>query len=331
MRKVEIATAVFAATLSFGEKIADASVGSSCKRVGAVNAATGLKCVNRKGKRVWEQFYSVPGKPSFVLFTANNGSLTIGNPGAWGNPVATLFVIQMRSTVALDWATVAETSIVNRSLTVSGLVPGVGYEIRVAAKNPYGTGEFSSSGLSYATGSVVATTTTIVGIGAGGQTTTTTTALPTTTTSTTISNVSAGQSQASKKAASYLRSSAFSRQGLIDQLLYEGFSLADATYGTDAQNADWNAQAVKKGASYLRSSAFSRSRLIGQLEYSGFTNSQATYGTDQQNANWNEQAAKKAASYLRSSSFSRSGLINQLLYEGFSQAEAEYGVNSVGL
>ena len=330
MKKL-ISAAAVAVFLSVPASTVNASIGSACKKVGAVNAVTGLKCVNRKGKRVWEQFYSVPGRPSFILFTANNGSLTIGNLGVWGNPVATLFVIQMRSTAALDWVTVAETSIVNRSLTVSGLVPGVGYEIRVAAKNPYGTGEFSSSGLSYATGSVVATTTTIVGIGAGGQTTTTTTALPTTTTSTTISNVSAGQSQASKKAASYLRSSAFSRQGLIDQLLYEGFSLADATYGTDAQNADWNAQAVKKGASYLRSSAFSRSRLIGQLEYSGFTNSQATYGTDQQNANWNEQAAKKAASYLRSSSFSRSGLINQLLYEGFSQAEAEYGVNSVGL
>ena len=139
------------------------------------------------------------------------------------------------------------------------------------------------------------------------------------------------QRNAVSKGASYLRSSSFSRSGLISQLEYEGFSLDDATYGTDAQNADWSAQAVKKGASYLRTSSFSRTGLIGQLEYEGFSNSQSVYGTDSQNADWNAQAAKKAASYLKSSSFSRSGLIGQLLYEGFTQAQAEYGVSTTGL
>lgn len=292
MKKL-ISAAAVAVFLSVPASTVDASIGSACKKVGAVNAVTGLKCVNRKGKRVWEQFYSVPGRPSFILFTANNGSLTIGNPGVWGNPVATLFVIQMRSTAALDWVTVAETSIVNRSLTVSGLVPGVGYEIRVAAKNPYGTGEFVNSGLSYATGSAVATTTTTIGIGVGGQTTTTTTIRPTTTTSTTTTTT----------------------------------STTTTTLGIPVSKS----QAVKSAASYLRYMSFSRIGLIRQLEYEGFSNEDATYGVDRQNADWFAQAAKMAASYLRSSSFSRSGLINQLLYEGFSQAEAEYGVNSVGL
>ena len=160
----------------------------------------------------------------------------------------------------------------------------------------------------------------------------TTTARPTTTTP--AAPVLAGtvsQRNAVSKGASYLRSSSFSRSGLISQLQYEGFSLDDATYGTDAQNADWSAQAVKKGASYLRTSSFSRTGLIGQLEYEGFSNSQSVYGTDSQNADWNAQAAKKAASYLKSSSFSRSGLIGQLLYEGFTQAQAEYGVSTTGL
>jgi len=292
MKKL-ISAAAVAVFLSVPASTVNASIGSACKKVGAVNAVTGLKCVNRKGKRVWEQFYSVPGRPSFILFTANNGSLTIGNLGVWGNPVATLFVIQMRSTAALDWVTVAETSIVNRSLTVSGLVPGVGYEIRVAAKNPYGIGEFVSSGLSYATGSAIATTTTTIGIGAGGQTTTTTTIRPTTTTSTTTTTT----------------------------------STTTTTLGIPVSKS----QAVKSAASYLRYMSFSRTGLIRQLEYEGFSNEDATYGVDRQNADWYAQAAKSAAAYLRSSSFSRSGLINQLLYEGFSQAEAEYGVNSVGL
>jgi len=75
-----------------------------------------------------------------------------------------------------------------------------------------------------------------------------------------------------------LRSSSFSRTGLISQLEYEGFSASQATYGTDSQNADWNAQAAKTAASYLKSSSFSRSSLISQLLYEGFTQSQAEYG-----------------------------------------------------
>jgi SOS response regulatory protein OraA/RecX len=139
------------------------------------------------------------------------------------------------------------------------------------------------------------------------------------------------QSNARKKAASYLSYSAFSRSGLIKQLEFEGFSNADANYGADAQNADWNKQAVKKAANYLSYSAFSRSGLIKQLEFEGFSNSEATFGTDAQNADWNKQAAKKAASYLSTSAFSLSGLIDQLEYEGFSSAQAAYGAASTGL
>ena len=43
-----------------------------------------------------------------------------------------------------------------------------------------------------------------------------------------------GQQNAREKAESYLNSSSFSRSGLIDQLLYEGFSQAEAEYGVKA-------------------------------------------------------------------------------------------------
>jgi len=75
-----------------------------------------------------------------------------------------------------------------------------------------------------------------------------------------------------------LRSSAFSRSGLIGQLEFSGFSTAEATFGTDSLKTDWNEQAAKKAASYLRSSAFSRVSLIAQLEFSGFTKAEAEYG-----------------------------------------------------
>ena len=139
------------------------------------------------------------------------------------------------------------------------------------------------------------------------------------------------QQNASKRAASYLKNSSFSRSGLIEQLEFEGFSNADATYGVDSTKTKWSEQAIKKAASYLRNSSFSRSGLVEQLEFEGFSNADATYGVDAQKADWNQQAALKAASYLKNSSFSRSGLIDQLVFEGFSKIEAEYGVSRTGL
>ncbi len=145
------------------------------------------------------------------------------------------------------------------------------------------------------------------------------------------SSMTTAQSNAVKKAKNYLSVSAFSRQGLIDQLIYEKFSTSDATYGADHCGANWNEQALKKAKSYLSVSAFSKKGLQGQLEYEEFTSSQVKYAIDRCGANWNEQAAKKAKSYLSISAFSRDGLIDQLLYDGFTQSQAEYGVNAAGL
>lgn len=139
------------------------------------------------------------------------------------------------------------------------------------------------------------------------------------------------QSNARKKAASYLSYSSFSRSGLIKQLEFEGFSNADATYGADAQNASWTKQAEKKAASYLSYSSYSRTGLIKQLEFEGFSNAEATSGTDAQNTDWNRQAAKKAESYLEYSAFSLSGLIEQLVFEGFTSEQATFGAKSTGL
>ncbi len=88
----------------------------------------------------------------------------------------------------------------------------------------------------------------------------------------------ASQTNAVRKAESYLDFSAFSRSGLIAQLEYEGFSNADATYAVDTVRVDWNEQAAKKAASYLEFSAFSRQGLVDQLLYEGFTPAQAEHG-----------------------------------------------------
>jgi hypothetical protein len=137
-----------------------------------------------------------------------------------------------------------------------------------------------------------------------------------------------GQQNARDSAQSYLETSAFSRSGLIKQLKYEGYSLADATYAVGAITVNWKEQAAKAAQSYLETSAFSRSGLIKQLKYEGYSLADATYAVGAITVNWNEQAARSAQSYLETSSFSRSGLIEQLEYEGFTPAQATYGVNA---
>ena len=86
------------------------------------------------------------------------------------------------------------------------------------------------------------------------------------------------QEQAVGKAESYLDYSAFSLKGLIEQLEYEGFTKADATYAVGHIEVSWNEQAAKKAESYLEMTQFSRSGLIQQLEFEGFTHKQAVYG-----------------------------------------------------
>jgi len=91
-------------------------------------------------------------------------------------------------------------------------------------------------------------------------------------------NETAGQENARESAESYLDLSAFSRDGLIKQLKFEDYSIKDATYGVDAQKADWNKQAAASAQAYLDLSSFSRDGLIDQLMFEGYTRPQAEYG-----------------------------------------------------
>ena len=66
-----------------------------------------------------------------------------------------------------------------------------------------------------------------------------------------------GNAGALEQPKSYIRSSAFSYTGLIEQLEYHGFSSSEAQYGADNCGADWKEQALRNAKSYLSSSAFS--------------------------------------------------------------------------
>lgn len=112
---------------------------------------------------------------------------------------------------------------------------------------------------------------------------TTTTAAPTTTVATTVTAPpppaeTAAQRNARRQAESYIRSMPFSREGLIKQLAYEGYSAEDAAYGADNIVVDWNEQAARQAAQYLESMPFSRQGLYDQLIYEGYTPEQAEHG-----------------------------------------------------
>jgi hypothetical protein len=95
------------------------------------------------------------------------------------------------------------------------------------------------------------------------------------------------QQQARASAQEYIDYSAFSRQGLIDQLSSEygeSFPVKDAEYAVDSLDINWNEQAAKAAEAYLEYDSFSRQGLIDQLssEYGDqYTVEQATYGVEQ--------------------------------------------------
>lgn len=148
------------------------------------------------------------------------------------------------------------------------------------------------------------------------------------------------QQNARESAESYLRFSAFSRTGLIQQLEYEGYSYEDSSYAVDAVNADWFEQAAKSAESYLEYSSFSRSGLLDQLLYEGFSEAEAAFGVEKAYDSGTDSsgltasqlnAIESAESYLRFSAFSKAGLIDQLEYEGFSLDDSTLAVSSLDI
>ena len=84
-----------------------------------------------------------------------------------------------------------------------------------------------------------------------------------------------------KTAKQYINYTAFSREGLIHQLEYEGYSTESAEYSVDSLSIDWNAQCAKMAKQYLDYTGFSRDGLYDQLQYEGFSNEQIEYGLSQ--------------------------------------------------
>ena len=90
--------------------------------------------------------------------------------------------------------------------------------------------------------------------------------------------LSLGKINALGSAKNYLRIMAFSYEGLVKQLEFEGYTNEEAVYAAEHCDADWNEQAAKSAKNYLDLMSFSRQGLIDQLVFEGFTQAQAEYG-----------------------------------------------------
>lgn len=89
------------------------------------------------------------------------------------------------------------------------------------------------------------------------------------------------QEEAISSAKNHLEHSIYSRESLYLELLYEGYTEADAEYAADHCGADWNEQAAKRAKKYTGTRTLPEEELISRLEYEGFTHEQAVYGAQQ--------------------------------------------------
>ncbi len=85
---------------------------------------------------------------------------------------------------------------------------------------------------------------------------------------------------AKQAAIDYLNYTAFSKEGLYDQLIYEKYPDDAARYAVDNVDVDWKSQALAMAKDYLDYSSFSDSGLYEQLIYEKFTSEEAQYAID---------------------------------------------------
>ena len=302
MKKVRVQSIVVSVLLlSFALPItyvAAESVGKNCNKAGAIAGTikNPLVCKKVGKKLVWRKAVATttpstqttgraPGALSIPLTAYSLGRNAARQPVGirldwyyprdFGSSLVTGYRFEVQTT-STPWLFVSNLGAYTYNTVIKDdYLAGQTLRFRIAAINSVGVGVFSETNwIEYpalnSSGGSVATLPSAANSG-----------VPTTTTTTpTVSGPTetASQYNARRSAASYLRVTAFSRSRLIQQLQYEKFSLEDATYGVDAQNADWNTQASKSAASYLKLMSFSRLGLIAQLVYEGFSQSQAEYG-----------------------------------------------------
>lgn len=87
--------------------------------------------------------------------------------------------------------------------------------------------------------------------------------------------VTDNQTRALKTANEYLSVLNFSKSGLANQLIHDGFTNEEANYAVDNLTIDWDEQAYETAQTYLQLISFDAWDLEEQLMHDGFTEVQA--------------------------------------------------------
>ena len=86
------------------------------------------------------------------------------------------------------------------------------------------------------------------------------------------------QQKALDKANEYVDTLPLSRDGLIKQLEYDGYTTDVATYAADNCSVNWNKEAKEMAEQYMDSTTYTYKDMVQQLETEGFTKEQAKFG-----------------------------------------------------
>ena len=142
-----------------------------------------------------------------------------------------------------------------------------------------------------------------------------------------IGSETENQKLARQNARNYHDSSWLSRVAMIDLIVADGFSIADAIHGVDSLRLDWSEEAVGMADMAIAADWFSRQGLVDHLVFQGFTENEASYAADAIGVDWRKEAAGQALDYLEYAFYTYEELVDQLVYDGFTPEEAEYGAS----
>ena len=127
-----------------------------------------------------------------------------------------------------------------------------------------------------------------------------------------------------------LETIAYSRNGLINQMVYEGYDEAASAAAADHTGLDWKEQALKSAREYLHYLPMSLTGVAQMLEYDLFTPEEASYALEQlTDVDWDAEA-DEAVAYLLKQGVSRVGLEENLQSRGFTREQISKAVGKTG-
>ena len=127
-----------------------------------------------------------------------------------------------------------------------------------------------------------------------------------------------------------LETVAYSREGIISQMVHDGYEEAVAAAAADRTGTDWKAQAVRSAQECVLHLAVSRTGVAQMLEYERFTADETVYAMEQlKDVDWDAETDQAVEKHLEQG-VSKRGLEDVLEFQGFTQEQIKKAVSKTG-